>query len=67
MDETCDDGEQGHCNDTCDGSDPGWTCTSGDENTPSTCESTCGDKILVNGEECDDGNIVDLDGCSSDC
>ena len=29
---------------------------------------TCGDRILVMGiEECDDGNLIDGDGCDSDC
>ena len=27
----------------------------------------CGDGILANGEECDDDNIEDGDGCSSIC
>jgi cysteine-rich repeat protein len=27
----------------------------------------CGDGLLVNGEQCDDGNIIDDDGCSSTC
>ena len=30
-------------------------------------ESSCGDGIEQSGEECDDGNNVNLDGCSSDC
>ncbi|MFH1787744.1 MAG: myxococcus cysteine-rich repeat containing protein [archaeon] len=29
--------------------------------------STCGNGIIENGEECDDGNAVDGDGCSSIC
>lgn len=32
------------------------------------CQTRCGDKILVyETEECDDGNTVDGDGCSSTC
>lgn len=33
------------------------------------CESICGDGILllVEGEECDDGNVSDGDGCSANC
>jgi cysteine-rich repeat protein len=27
----------------------------------------CGDRVLDLGEECDDGNLVDGDGCDSDC
>lgn len=28
---------------------------------------SCGDNVLQAGEECDDGNVADLDGCSSLC
>jgi len=31
------------------------------------CSSLCGDGIVVGDEECDDGNTVDGDGCSSVC
>jgi cysteine-rich repeat protein len=31
------------------------------------CEPFCGDGILDEGEECDDGNNVDGDGCSATC
>lgn len=31
------------------------------------CEGTCGDSITVTGEDCDDGNTSDEDGCSSTC
>ncbi len=31
------------------------------------CTSACGDGNLDPGEDCDDGNLVDLDGCSSKC
>lgn len=44
----------------------GWTCTG----SPSVCsEASCGNGILEPelGEECDDGNNIDGDGCSSDC
>lgn len=33
----------------------------------SECESICGDGIATLGEECDDGNNVDGDGCAADC
>ena len=29
--------------------------------------SQCGDGMLGNGEECDDGNLLSTDGCSSSC
>ena len=35
--------------------------------TSSTCTSACGDGVLAATEECDDGNRVGGDGCSSDC
>ena len=29
--------------------------------------TVCGDGVLGPGEECDDGNLIDGDGCQSDC
>ncbi|CAK62555.1 unnamed protein product (macronuclear) [Paramecium tetraurelia] len=31
------------------------------------CTAICGDNILVDIEQCDDGNIIDGDGCNSQC
>ena len=31
------------------------------------CLHVCGDGILSSAEHCDDGNIIDRDGCSSSC
>jgi cysteine-rich repeat protein len=31
------------------------------------CGCTCGNSFVENGETCDDGNLVDGDGCSSSC
>ena len=31
------------------------------------CREVCGDDITTLSEQCDDGNSVDLDGCSSTC
>jgi cysteine-rich repeat protein len=44
-------------------------CTGGDLYKPDTCYEICGDgKILDrNDRECDDGNVFDGDGCSSNC
>ena len=37
-------------------------------NATSTCTYTaCGNSYLDSGETCDDGNIVNSDGCSSTC
>ena len=33
----------------------------------SSCNSICGNGIISTGEQCDDGNLVDDDGCSSTC
>jgi len=33
----------------------------------SVCQSLCGNGIKAANEECDDGNIIDGDGCSSSC
>jgi len=39
-----------------------------DVNTGNTlCSTQCGDGLLRNNEMCDDGNIIDGDGCSSSC
>jgi cysteine-rich repeat protein len=32
-----------------------------------TCYIVCGDGFNVGSEECDDGNLVDGDGCNADC
>ena len=44
----------------------GWTCSTAACET-SQCVSTCGDGVRVDGEECDDGNVHELDGCSAQC
>ncbi|MFM2419402.1 MAG: hypothetical protein RL385_4125, partial [Pseudomonadota bacterium] len=33
----------------------------------SECRPVCGDGIVVTGEDCDDGNLQDGDGCARDC
>ena len=32
-----------------------------------TCSTVCGDSIVIGSEECDDGNSINGDGCSSNC
>jgi cysteine-rich repeat protein len=45
--------------DTC---DPGLACVDG------TCQETmCGDGEVQGNEECEDGNMIDGDGCDNDC
>jgi len=76
--EECDDGDLGdlesldgcsyycwsYCSVEC-----GYTCTGGEERSSAdTCSATCGDGVRSHyAEECDDGNLVDGDGCSSGC
>ncbi|CAD8151440.1 unnamed protein product [Paramecium pentaurelia] len=31
------------------------------------CQAVCGDNMIVDIEQCDDGNIIDGDGCNSQC
>lgn len=47
-----------------DTSDPGGESDGGSDPAPSTY---CGNGIIEPGEECDDGNSRDGDGCSADC
>ncbi len=42
----------------------GWMCT---QASPSICSTICGDYIVTGQEHCDDVNLDDFDGCSSDC
>ncbi len=45
-----------------------WNYLSGGDGQQQTeCEAYCGDGIVQSGEECDDGNTKDSDGCSSRC
>ncbi|MBI5621355.1 DUF4215 domain-containing protein, partial [Candidatus Falkowbacteria bacterium] len=49
--------------------DPGCLSPSDDDeyNTPEEIISLCGNNELDDNEECDDGNTIDGDGCSSSC
>ncbi|MCZ6712745.1 MAG: hypothetical protein O7B29_02260 [Deltaproteobacteria bacterium] len=39
-----------------------------DADSPGVCpDQVCGNKILESGEECDDGNLLEDDGCNNDC
>lgn len=53
-------------NGTCGTVDCG-TCPVKFECDAGQCVALCGDGIIDSGEECDDGNTVDGDGCSSTC
>jgi len=73
--EVCDDGPSDHsyeatpyCLNDCTGSDPGpgYICSGGDFNTPSTC-TLCGDSKKEGNEVCDDGDTNGLSKCKADC
>ena len=58
--EQCDDGntkDTDGCSSKCT-TESGWSCTG----SPSTCKTTCGDKVTAGSEECDDGNTKSGDG-----
>ncbi len=75
--EQCDDGnytEDDGCSSSC-AVESGWDCSG----SPSVCTPICGDGIVLfpkiitqdssgsPGEQCDDGNLTDADGCDSNC
>ncbi|MBU1219944.1 DUF4215 domain-containing protein [Myxococcota bacterium] len=67
----CDDGDQidgDGCSSTC-MQEPGWVCTSNPPGSTSVCLPICGDGIIVQGEQCDQGsgNQANGDGCSANC
>ena len=78
--EGCDDGNTASgdgCSEMCD-VEAGWSCVAepipcnADACTPPTisvCTRSdgCGDRRHVTGEQCDDGNVADSDGCSAGC
>ena len=45
----------------------GWNCVYDWSQGRSVCTTNCGDGLLGGAEECDDGNVLDGDGCSHDC
>lgn len=42
-------------------------CATGYQAVGGSCQTVCGDFIMAGGEACDDGNLVERDGCSSTC
>lgn len=52
---------------TCGGCLGGFIGEPGAANTQCTGPAACGNGILDVGEECDDGNLVDGDGCTANC
>jgi len=47
----------------------GWECSGGSRTRADTCTEICGDgyHYSTSDADCDDGNFVDFDGCSSSC
>uniref|UniRef100_A0A7S0ET74 EGF-like domain-containing protein n=1 Tax=Hanusia phi TaxID=3032 RepID=A0A7S0ET74_9CRYP len=43
------------------------TCREGYVGDGVACAAVCGDGLVVEGEECDDGNAWNLDGCNASC
>ena len=73
--EQCDDGNGRNgdgCSSECSVED-GWACGGSGGGSPpdaitvSACMGICGDGKLVASEQCDDGNLLSGDGCSSSC
>jgi cysteine-rich repeat protein len=49
---------------------PGWYCVHNNRSSGQilqTCFEVCGDGFNLGGVECDDGNVLSRDGCSSRC
>ena len=66
--EICDDSIQNDdkgCSEDCMNMLPKWTCSGGTHSSPDICHPKYGDSFIVSTEECDDGNTLDEDGCSS--
>ena len=52
--------------------DSGYICTPNSTNLTaqgytSVCVEVCGNSIITISEECDDGNLINGDGCNSIC
>ena len=47
--------------------DAGSTSSSEADSTSTGAASVCGDGVISDDEVCDDGNLVESDGCSNDC
>jgi cysteine-rich repeat protein len=45
----------------------GFKCKDGNLTAPSKCQEVCGDGINMGFLACDDGNLLDGDGCSAKC
>ncbi len=72
--DTSDDATGGTSNGTTEGDPSGPPDSTGNDDDPSATmgvttqpQPVCGNGILEGIEECDDGNLVDADGCDADC
>lgn len=66
--EFCGDGIKNNVNEQCDNGNSSASTSSNSSNDGCTnCQINCGNGVVDTGEECDDGNTVDGDGCSAAC
>ena len=47
--------------------EPGYICYDGDPEKEDTCWERCGDGVNLGGNECDDANVWNGDGCDRLC
>lgn len=64
--EVCDDGSGIGCGASCATITDGYVCYFGTNNRQ-YCEWACGNSKVETGEDCDDGNVINGDGCSKWC
>ncbi|MBK8156762.1 MAG: DUF4215 domain-containing protein [Streptococcus sp.] len=55
------------CKPDCSGPLPGWHCFGGTSTNQDTCFELCNDGVITMSEQCEDGNIVNGDGCGASC
>ena len=70
LDEIWDDGDKNDgngCLSDWSGQENEWYCTGGDSTQPYIWIEQCNDGYITSGEQWEDGNLEDLDGCDSSC
>lgn len=69
--EVCDDGntdDNDGCSADCSRVNKGWDCTYNYQKGDNTCrKEVCGDGVRTKSEECDDGIVDGINGCTKDC
>lgn len=65
--EYCDDGKLG-CSNDCLSEKTGWVCPGTSPSQRTSCHPICGDSMIIfTIETCDDNNVINDDGCDSNC